>query len=172
MFEQGMLSIRDNQLARSRDRHLALLRAALLDQHYLDNEVRIEYLLGRARDQLPVSADLLRAPQSFLRKEFQRLQQAREFGQTPDAPDPTAYFPYTTMGAIKLRHLDDVLGTIRDEKIPGDLVDCEPGRGGAAVYMRGFLEANEIPKREVWVAGRFPVGARETARPRRSPSTA
>ncbi len=159
MFEQGMLSVRDNQLARSHDRHLALLRAALLDQHYLENEVRIEYLLGRARDQLPVSGDLLRAPQSFLRKEFQRLEQAREFGQTPDDPDPTAYFPYTTMGAVKLRHLDDVLRTIHDEKIPGDLVECEPGRGGAAVYMRGFLEANEIPLPRGLGRRPLPVGA-------------
>jgi cephalosporin hydroxylase len=155
VFEHNVFRMRDEQLARANDRYLDLLRSTLLDQPYLENELRIEYLLGRAKDQAPVNADLLRAPASFLRKDLQRLEQAREVGQSTAGSDPTAYFPYTAMGAVKLRYLDQALRTVRDESVEGDFVECEPGRGGGGVYMRGFLEANEMPERQVWVAGTF-----------------
>jgi cephalosporin hydroxylase len=168
VFEHNIFRMHDEQLARANDRYLDLLRATLLDQPYLENELRIEYLLGRVKDKGDVNADLLRAPASFLRKDLQRLEQAREVGQSTTGADPTAFFPYTAMGAVKLRYLDQALRTVRDESIAGDFVECEPGRGGGGVYMRGFLEANEMPDRQVWVAGTFrssPEGA-----PRRAPT--
>ena len=155
VFEHNIMRVRDEQVARARDDYLALLRAVLLDQPYLENEVRIEYLLKRAGEQQAVSADLLRAPASFMRKELSRLEQARQVGRTADGDDPTAFFPFTAMGAVKLAQLDDALRAIRDEGIAGDLLECWPGRGGGGVYLRGFLHANEIVDREVWIAGDF-----------------
>ncbi len=44
---------------------------------------------------------------------------------------------------------------VRDEAVDGDLVEAGTGRGGAAIFMRGFLEAYELPDARVWVADRF-----------------
>ena len=49
------------------------------------------------------------------------------------------------MGGLKLDHLDAVLARVRDEAIPGDLVECGTGRGGAAIFMRAYLEATSSP---------------------------
>ncbi len=155
VFEHNMMRVRDEQLARANDRYLTLLRGALLDEHYLENEVRIGYLLECTSRGGPAHTDHLRAPDSFLRKELLALRQTREFGQSDEDGDVTAYFPYTAMGGLKLGHLDAALRTVRDEAIPGDLVECGPGRGGAGVYMRAFLEVSELTDRQVWLAGRF-----------------
>jgi hypothetical protein len=44
---------------------------------------------------------------------------------------------------------------LRTEGIEGDLAECGTGRGGGAIFMRAFLDAHEIPDREVWVADGF-----------------
>jgi cephalosporin hydroxylase len=59
------------------------------------------------------------------------------------------------MGVRQLDRLDAALRTIRAERVAGDLVECGPGRGGAAVYMRGFLDAFDVADATVWVAGDF-----------------
>ena len=43
------------------------------------------------------------------------------------------------------------LETIRDEAVEGDLVECGTGRGGGAIFLRGFLDAHELDDRQVWV---------------------
>jgi O-methyltransferase len=41
------------------------------------------------------------------------------------------------------------------EKIPGDLMEAGVWRGGAAIFMRGVLAANNDRTRKVWVADSF-----------------
>jgi cephalosporin hydroxylase/predicted O-methyltransferase YrrM len=161
VFEHNIMRVKDAQLSRSNERYLALLRDALLDRHYLENELRIEYLVRRVAERGAIDRETLRAPASLLPKDLKRLEHARFGGQAPSDDDITASLPYTAMGEAKLLHLDRVLRTIREENITGDFIDCEPGRGGGGVYMRGFLEAYEEADRTVWVAGRF-RSARET----------
>ncbi len=155
VFEHNILRVRDENIAEANDRYLTLLRSALLDEHYLENELRIEYLYSCAANRQAVDLDHVRAPESFRRKDFLRLQLAREIGEGTNGGKPVAYFPYTAMGALKMQHLDATLRTVRDEGVAGDLVDCATGRGGGAVYMRGFLDANKVAGRGVWVVDRF-----------------
>ena len=84
VFEHNILRVRDEQIRDGRDRYLAVLRGALLDQHYLENELRIEYLLDRIADDQKPQLDHLRAPESFMRKDLRRLQEARAAGQSRD----------------------------------------------------------------------------------------
>ena len=155
VFEHNIERVRGERRGRADDRYLTLLRGALLDEHYLENELRIEYLLTCATQQRPVDLDTLGDPMGTLRKEARRLEQARRDGGARDEAGPTAYFPHTTMGANRLAQLDRVLRVMADDGVPGDLVECGTGRGGGAIYLRGFLEALEIPERTVWVADRF-----------------
>jgi len=162
VFEHNIDRVRAEGRRRAEDRYLELLRGALIDDHYFENELRIEYLLSCASQQVPVDPELLADPRGTLRSAVPRLEQAHREGVMRDGAGPTAFFPHTTMGSHRLEQLDRALRTICDEKIPGDLVECGTGRGGGAIYLRGFLEALEIPDREVWVADRFRTGPEGT----------
>ena len=50
--------------------------------------------------------------------------------------------------------------------VGGDLVECGTGRGGGAIFMRGYLDAHDMAGKQVWVADRFRV-ERAPRRPRR-----
>jgi cephalosporin hydroxylase len=154
VFEHNMNRVNGDRMRRSQDRYLALLRAALLGEHSLEQELRIEYLLGH-RGSGPIDERRIMDPMHVLAKEARRLQEGRRAGARRDAKGTLAYFPYADAGTLRLEHLDRALRTVFDQALPGDLVECGTGRGGAAIYLRGFLEAREVSDRTVWVADRF-----------------
>jgi cephalosporin hydroxylase len=160
-WEQDVLRFRERKQERSIQRYLDLLKGAVLDEHYLENEVRIEYLIGCAERGRPANPDLVRDPTRFLRKETLQLRQARRSGLV-EGDAKTAYFPYTAVGRNQLDHLERTLEAIRAEGVEGDVATCGAGRGGAAIFAHGFLAAYEIEARRVWVADTFrstPEGA-------------
>jgi cephalosporin hydroxylase len=155
VFEHNVARVRDERLELANRRYLEVLRGSLLDEHYLENEVRIRYLLDCALGGRNVSPEQLRDPETFLHNETRRLRDARRVGAPVTGHPGSAYFPFTTMGSVRLDHLDRTLQRIREEEVAGDLVECGTSRGGGAIYMRGFLEAYELSERRVWVADRF-----------------
>ena len=155
VFEHNVARVRDERLELANRRYLEVLRGSLLDEHYLENEVRIRYLLDCALGGRNVSPEQLRDPETFLHKETLRLRDARRVGAPVTGHPGSAYFPFTTMGSVRLDHLDRTLQRIREEEVAGDLVECGTSRGGGAIYMRGFLEAYELSERRVWVADGF-----------------
>jgi cephalosporin hydroxylase len=155
VFGHNIERVRNERRQRTEDRYLALLRSSLLGEPYLEQELRIEYLLGCANERQPVDLETLGDPMGNLRKEARRLRGARERGVLRDESGPAAYFPHTSMGTHHLEYLDQALRAIVGDEVRGDLVECGKGRGGGAIYLRGFLEALEIPDRMVWVADRF-----------------
>jgi len=143
-------------------RYLDTLKAALLDEHYIENELRMGTMLNCIRNGTQPPLEQLRDPGRILQAKTKDALAARRNGRASDAPpDPNgifpAYFPYTAMGRRRLDHIQECLDTIRSEAIPGDLVECGAGRGGAAVFMRAFLEIYEVGWRKVWVADDFRV---------------
>jgi cephalosporin hydroxylase len=155
-YQHSVFYQADEKLDRSARRYLSLLGRALLDEHQLENEVRIRYLLSCIqRGKPPVPAEL-RDPKRQRKADFQRLQAAREAGRSRDeAGDPIDAFPHTDMGRARLDHLQRCLDTVRTEKVAGDLVECGTGRGGGAIFLRGYLAAYEMRFPTVWVADRF-----------------
>jgi cephalosporin hydroxylase len=158
VFEHNIERVRGEKLRHANDRYLALLRGALLDEHYLENELRIEYLLACSAAHREPEPEKLSDPTGTLRKESRRLHEARRAGTTRDGGGPTAFFPHTTMGSVRLEHLDGALRTIVEQNVAGDLVECGAGRGGGGIYLRGFVEAFDLADRTVWVADRFLAG--------------
>jgi cephalosporin hydroxylase len=138
--------------ARATRRYLDLLRDALLDQHYLENELRIEHLLECISAGRAVDLDKLANPTRHMAIALRQLKQRRHAGELPGDP---AGFAHAPLGRVRLDHLEACLGVIRDEAVAGDVVDCATGRGGAAIFMRGFLEAYELAAPRVWVADRL-----------------
>jgi cephalosporin hydroxylase len=152
-------------------RYIDLLKGALLDEHYLENELRIEYLLECVESGEAVSRDKLQNPARHMRRRMNRLQRARHAGEfsgdEPDVNGTRNALAYTTVGRVRLDHLEGCLDTIREEDVEGDLVDCGTGTGGTAILMRGYLEAHEVSDPRVWVANDFGGRAND---PNRAPT--
>jgi O-methyltransferase len=59
------------------------------------------------------------------------------------------------IGLKRLDNLQDCIGKIIREKIPGDLIECGVWRGGACIFMQGALSAYGATDRKVFVADSF-----------------
>jgi cephalosporin hydroxylase len=141
-----------DRLERATRRYLNLLRDALLDVHYLENELRIGHLLESVAAGREISATKLANPARHLATPLRELKQERDAGGPLGGADGLAY---AGLGRVRLEHLEACLETIRVQGVRGDLVDVGTARGGAAIFMRGFLQAYEIEAPTVWVADRF-----------------
>jgi cephalosporin hydroxylase len=141
-------------------RYLDVLTGSLLDEHYLENELRLDHLMRTAAKNRPFSIDAIRDPARFMRNELRHLEATRRTGEEPDdGAEAAAHFPYTTMGRVRLQHLQATLDGIRQAGVPGDLVECGTGRGGGGVFLRGYADAYGWTDRTVWVADRFRASA-------------
>lgn len=145
--------------ARAARRYLDLLRDALLDAHYLENELRIEYLLECIRTHREADPKKLANPARHMSVALRQLKQKREVGELPSDGDTATSesdaLAYVSLGRVRMDYLRGCLGLIRDEAVAGDLVDAGTDRGGAAIFMRGFLEAYELAGPRVWALDRF-----------------
>src|SRR5262245_16373268 len=79
-------------------RYLDVVKAALLDDHYLENEARVADLLERAEGGNPPDRRALRDPNRLLQPTMRRLRAAHDAGRTRDEDGPASYFPFATMG--------------------------------------------------------------------------
>ena len=143
--------------------YLDLLKGALLDEHYLENELRIEHLLERIGAGESLNPKKFGDPARYMPDELRSLQKARYAGEHPgEQPETNGRrnaLAYTGIGRVRLDHLEGCLDTIREEAVEGDLVECGTGRGGSAIFMRGYLQAYSLWDPRLWVAGRFGGGS-------------
>jgi cephalosporin hydroxylase len=144
-----------HRLARAARRYLKLLKGALLDEHYLENEIRVTYLAMCAKNKQEPEPERVRDPVRSQQDSYNRLLRLRRAGSSEPWWGSNGFLPFTSIGRARLDHLEQCLDAVRTEPVPGDLVDCSVERGGAAVFLRGFLDAHEEPDRTVWVAGEF-----------------
>jgi len=61
----------------------------------------------------------------------------------------------TMIGLKRLNQLERALTTILQNRVPGDLIEAGVWRGGATIFMRGFLAAHGVTDRRVWLADSF-----------------
>ena len=157
MFEQSFWRLKDAQVAQGRERYLGLLRRGLLGRFDEDNELRVAYLqrcieAGRAPDPA-----FLRDPSVNLggdRVSAAALDEARRTGVSSGRKGVDGTWA-ATMGEVRLAHLEASLDAVREGRIAGDVLECGTGRGGGAVFARGYLDAWFDADRTVWVADPF-----------------
>jgi cephalosporin hydroxylase len=140
---------------RTARRYLDVVKGALLDEHYLENEVRLEYLRQCALNGTKPDALKLRDPRMWATRDLNRLQRERRTGIAVRELDDRPFYPFTTIGRTGLDHLERCLDAIRTEHIPGDLAACGVWRGGSAIFIRAYLDAYELDERDVWIADTF-----------------
>lgn len=150
-------------------RYLTLVKKSLLNEIYLENELRLLYIFSQLAAQQPVDATVVREIRQRLPQGFAQIRQARQEGKPwwnaqIKRPDGTlgvislrnvCEFSHTMIGRKRLDNIEWCLDRIREEHIAGDLVETGVWRGGACIFMRSYLEAYGLPERRVWVCDSF-----------------
>jgi cephalosporin hydroxylase len=137
-------------------RYLDLLKATLLDELYLENEVRHEYLKTSARRGRAPDPNVLRDPATTLSNELERAHVVRRAGRhARKFRGSDSYLPYADIGRVGFEQLDRVLESVGEDNLVGDFVVCGPGRGGAAVYLQAFADAQGLERRRLWLVDAF-----------------
>lgn len=136
-------------------RYLELVKSAVLDELYIENELRIEHLMEMSQKGKPPDPDRLRDPMRNMRVRATRLLAERRSGKHTLSDLGAPQLAMTAVGRPRLDHLESCVETVRTDGLPGDVVECSPGRGGVGVFLRAALDAFELEDRILWVAGEF-----------------
>lgn len=62
---------------------------------------------------------------------------------------------HSMIGRERMNQLQEAMETVVRENIEGDFIETGVWRGGSCIFMNGFLQANNITDRNVWVADSF-----------------
>lgn len=136
-------------------RYLDSVMRALVDDHYLENELRLAHLAECATTGREVDLPRLRDPQRHDVEAYVRLREERRRGRSGGAGGRSASYAYAPEGRMALDDLCACLDRVRADGVAGDLVTYGEGRGGIGILLRAYLEAHGEGDRRVWVAGRF-----------------
>lgn len=158
VFGHNMDRRNNARLDRIVQRHVNLLKSALLDEHYVENEVRANLLLDAALRKTDIDVERYRAPRQ---KAPQLVRDAERARLTGDPSNTLGHFAFTDIGRDRLDEIDEAVTTVNQRSVPGDIVEVGCGRGGVAIFMRGLLEAHDTKDRNVWVVDEFRAGPAE-----------
>ncbi|MFA7243538.1 MAG: TylF/MycF/NovP-related O-methyltransferase [Sulfuricellaceae bacterium] len=148
------------------ERYLSLLKKSLLNLLYLENEARLLLLLNHIGTQ-PVNLQALIPEYLGIRnhdlyKTTESCHKIGGFVPFYDANGATAYImrnfvflAHTMIGQARLDNIHQCLDAILADNVPGDLIETGVWKGGATIFMRGWLMAHDIANRRVWVADSF-----------------
>lgn len=135
--------------------YLDLLKRCLLNEVYLDDELRLLYLRRCLAGEEAFDFAVYHNIRTARAEDYARLRDARAIGQFFERNIHNAGFSHTMIGRQRLDGLHDCLERILAEGIPGDLMECGVWRGGACVLMAGVLKDHGITDRKVILADSF-----------------
>ncbi|MFN2745496.1 MULTISPECIES: TylF/MycF family methyltransferase [Bacillus] len=62
---------------------------------------------------------------------------------------------HSMIGRVRMNNLQMCMETVLKEDIAGDFIETGVWRGGACIFMKGFLKVHGVDNRKVWVADSF-----------------
>jgi O-methyltransferase len=150
-------------------RYLELLCKSLLNELYIENDVRMLYVIGSLHAGQLVQGDVLRNIRQRLPELVASVERSRSEGSpwwNLPIPQPGGGtkvfslrnfcdFTHSMIGRARMKNIEECLDTVRQDRIRGDLLEAGVWRGGATVFMRGYLAAYDMDDRTVWVADSF-----------------
>jgi O-methyltransferase len=151
------------------ERYLELLKKSLLNELYIENEARLQYLIQSMVTQSPVDTNVVRDIARHRTELIRDLLAARAEGQFTfrwnlrfgdgsvrpvDLRNVTEFY-HTMIGRKRLDNIHMALDHVVRHDIAGDVIETGVWRGGATIFMRGYLAAHNIVDRTVWVADSF-----------------
>jgi O-methyltransferase len=151
-----------------RERYIRLLVDSLLNEIYIENEVRLFYIFSTVFSGKRVDTDVVRRIAVRMPELVEAARGARQDGSIwwrldverdgvkseLDLRD-VCQFSHTMIGRKRLENIVQCLEVIRTEHVAGDLIETGAWRGGACILMRGYLEAWNMADRAVWAADSF-----------------
>ncbi|MFA7243628.1 MAG: TylF/MycF/NovP-related O-methyltransferase [Sulfuricellaceae bacterium] len=149
------------------ERYLSLLKKSLLNLLYTENEARLLLLLNYLLMRQPVNLKAIIPEYLGIRNQsvhhvLEDMRKINSYVGFFSAEGEEILFmrnftfvAHTMVGQARLDNIQQCLDTIIADKIPGDLIETGVWKGGATVFMRGYLMAHGIEKRRVWVADSF-----------------
>lgn len=152
-----------------RKRYLSLLKKSLLNDLYVTNSVRLLYYAYCVCSGTQLDMRAVTNPQHYIPQMIAHVEHGQEHGQAwyylhDTAADGTKRqydlrnycdFAYSMIGRYRMDNIEYCLDRIREEKIAGDVIETGVCRGGAAIFMRGYFAAYDMPDRVVWAADSF-----------------
>ena len=151
------------------DRYLGLLKNAILNEIYIENDVRLLYLFAMLQTRQNIDLDVFRNVATRLPDWLSGVLAARQNGgiwwnvslKNSEGKDTTldlrnvCEFAHTMVGRKRLNNIEQCLATIKKDSVPGDVAETGAWRGGAAIFMKGCLATWDMQDRIVWVADSF-----------------
>lgn len=135
--------------------YLDLLKRTLLNEVYLDDELRLLYLRQCLSGEESFDYQTFHDIRTAWSEQYEKLKAAREIGRFYERNIHNSGFSHTMIGRERLDGLHDCLDMVIDNNIPGDLMECGVWRGGACIFMAGFLRDRGVTDRQVILADSF-----------------
>ncbi len=135
--------------------YIDLLKKSVLEELYVENELRLLYLRGCLANLEPYRQEVYLDPRAHRPDMYREYVQARQVGMNFGRTIQNLGFQHTMLGRKRLENIEACLTSVVSDGIAGDVIECGVWRGGATVFMRGYLAAHGIKDRTVWVADSF-----------------
>ena len=149
--------------------YIDLLKKTLINEIYLENEIKLHYLIYTLVNNQQVKAEYLIDPDVMPDNFGKHIENAKQTGNTVVlnrqnqqgewVPDHNLRnvleFPHSMIGRKRMDNIQYCIECILADDVPGDLIETGVWRGGATIFMRGMLAAHGVNDRTVWVADSF-----------------
>lgn len=145
--------------------YIELLKKTLINEIYIENEMKIFYLVSGLLFNTPVDLRCLVHPEKIPNQIPSLVRQSKEDGTSINMVHQTenpkiesrnyTEFPHSMIGRKRMDNIQFCIETIMSEKIEGDFLEAGVWRGGATIFMRALLAAYNDTTRNVWVADSF-----------------
>ena len=137
----------------NRDKYLDLLKMVLTDAHRKQDILYRPILKNnyRLRNRLALTLD------SFLRRFDIALCRPTRYTKENILNGGPVWAPYaeSMLGTLRMDNIQYCLDEILKDDLDGDIIETGVWRGGASIFMRGFLKAHNVSNKRVWVADSF-----------------
>jgi hypothetical protein len=137
------------------ERYISLLKKSLLNQLYLDNELRIQYLISCIEGRCSFDQSVFLDIASKKKEALEKLKEWRRIGWANMDGLHRADYSRTMLGEKRLNNIEHCIRDVVANEVPGDLIECGVWRGGCTIFMKGLLDSLGDQTRKVWVADSF-----------------
>lgn len=145
--------------------YVELLKKTLINEIYIENEMKIFYLVSGLLFNTPVDLRCLVHPEKIPNQIPSLVRQSKEDGTSINMVHQTenpkiesrnyTEFPHSMIGRKRMDNIQFCVETIMAENIAGDFLEAGVWRGGATIFMRALLSVFNDTTRNVWVADSF-----------------
>jgi hypothetical protein len=149
--------------------YIELLKKTIINEIYIENEIKLGYLIYCLANRQGARMDHLLDPDLISGDFIRQVHKTKLDGSTTAlmvrdeqgnwAPAHhlrnVLEFSHSMIGRLRMNNIQHCVERILADNIPGDLIETGVWRGGATIFMRGLLAAYGVEDRTVWVADSF-----------------